>query len=581
MKRGIFTRIFILYAAILLLSAAGTELYVTGAVRDNQIASLREGLAVQAELIAKDIPFRHPVPLDPLCRQLKNTTRARVTIIAADGRVLGDSDHDSSTMENHRGRIEVQQADLAGVGMTIRRSDTLRADLLYVAKKVLRDDTPVGFVRLSVPLIDLDASVNRLRLKILSVVIATLLASGLFLFWQVERLRRFTVQIRDFATDVARGDLGRRLFLARAGEFDEIAASLNTMSAELRQSIGASEEERNRLAVILSSIPDALLISDAAGIVRLTSAASRQFFGDAPLRGRQFIEIVRDRQFLALLDEVRQDRVPGAVELTLEEPEERHVVARVSPLSYREGELSGFVAIFHDITQLRKLEQVRKDFVANISHEIKTPITAIQGFADTLLDGALEDRENARKFLDTIRANSLRINTLVDDLMTISKLELGVLTVEKAPVVFEDVAEEVLALLRDRAVKKGLSLKASVPADLGTIEADRDRLVQIMTNLVENAVKFTDKGGVTLGIAEEAGRTFLFVTDTGIGIPEKHLPRLGERFYRVDTARSRQMGGTGLGLAIVKHLVRAHGWEMKIESKVGKGTTVRIVLPVR
>ncbi len=576
MKRGIFNRIFILYAAILLLAAAGTELYVTGAVREDRISSLRENLAVQAELIARDIPFRHPVPLDPLCKRFKSMTRARVTVIAADGRVLGDSDHDSSTMENHGGRIEVRQADLTGVGMVIRHSDTLGYNLLYVAKKVTRDGSPEGFVRLSVPLQDLDASVNRLRVRLISSVIAILLASGLFLFWQIERLRRFTVQIRDFATAVAKGDLGRRLFLGQAGEFDEIAESLTTMSTELKQTIGASEEERSRLAVILSSIPDALLIGDASGVIRITSAASRKFFGDVPLRGRQFIEIVRNREFLDLLDEVRQDRLSGVVEFRLDEPEERYVIARVSPLSYREGELSGLVVIFHDITQLKKLEQVRKDFVANISHEIRTPITAIQGFADTLLDGALDDRDNARKFVETIRANSLRINSLVDDLMTISKLELGVLTVEKAPVVFEDIAEAVLALFKDKAAKKGLSLGAVVPPDLGTIEADHDRLIQVLTNLVDNAIKFTDSGGVTFGIAEESGRTFLFVEDTGIGVPEKHLSRLGERFYRVDTARSRKMGGTGLGLAIVKHLVKAHGWEMRITSTVGKGTTVRI-----
>jgi two-component system phosphate regulon sensor histidine kinase PhoR len=431
----------------------------------------------------------------------------------------------------------------------------------------------------SVPLVEVDHAVNVLRIKILGVVFSVLLITGMVSAWQIDRIRKLTGRIRDFAGSLARGDVGKKLFLERAGEFDDIAESLNAMSAELKKSIGETEEEKNRLAVILSSIPDALLISDAKGVVRNTSAASREFFGDVPLEGKQFIEIVRNREFLSLFDDVRRDHKAGVTEFTLEHPEERSCVVRISPLLYRhEDALSGFVAIFHDITQMKKLEQIRKDFVANISHEIKTPITAIAGFAETLLEGALDDREHALKFIETIQANSLRINSLVDDLMIISKIELGVTRVEKAPLVFDDVADAVLAILKDKAARKGLDLKTFIPPDLGTISADRDRLIQVLTNLVDNAIKFTETGGVVFGAAEENGKTFLFVEDTGIGVPAKHLPRLGERFYRVDAGRSRNMGGTGLGLAIVKHLVKAHGWDMRIESAPGKGTKVRIFI---
>lgn len=576
MRPGLFKRIFFLYAVIVLLAVLGTELYVASAVKRNETNTLRDNLAVQAQLISQHVPFDLTTPLDRLCRRYKEVTRARVTIIAADGRVLGDSDHGSTTMDNHRDRLEVQQADLSGTGMAVRRSGTLGSDLLYVATKVTREGSLKGFVRLSVPLSEVDASVNALRIRIIVAVAVILLATGFFSLTQIERLRRLTVQIRDFAASVARGDLGKRLFLSRSGEFDEIAHSLNSMSKDLQRTIAASEEERSRLSVILNSIPDALLISDANGVVQLSSAASRRFFGDAPLRGRQFIEVVRDSEFIELLDRVRQDLAPGSTELTLDLPEERHCVASISPLSFREGEVSGYVAILHDITQIKKLEQVRKDFVANISHEIKTPITAIQGFSDTLLEGALEDRANARQFIETIRANSRRIDSLVDDLMTISKIELGVITVEKTSLAFADAAEAVLATLQDRACRKGLSLRTAIAPDAGMLLADRDRLVQILTNLVDNAIKFTDTGSIIVGLEKEAGRTVLFVEDTGIGVAEKHLPRLGERFYRVDAARSRNMGGTGLGLAIVKHLVKAHGWEMQIESTAGKGTKVRI-----
>jgi two-component system phosphate regulon sensor histidine kinase PhoR len=222
------------------------------------------------------------------------------------------------------------------------------------------------------------------------------------------------------------------------------------------------------------------------------------------------------------------------------------------------------------------VEQVRKDFVANASHEIKTPITAITGFADTLLEGALDDREHAVKFLRTIKSNSERINTLVDDLMTISKIEMGVMKINKSAVRFNDVAETVQSILEEKAATKNLTMQISVKPELNELMADHDSLTQILTNLVENSIKFTERGGVTFGIDRDNGTTFLFVKDTGIGIQKQYLSRLGERFYRVDPGRSRNMGGTGLGLAIVKHLVKAHNWDMQIESTPGKGTIVKI-----
>jgi len=578
MKRGLFKRIFILYSAILLLATVATELYVAGAVREDYVATLRNNLAIQASLIAPGVSFRTPGPLNSLCSRIKETAHARVTIITLDGRVLGDSDHNAATMENHSDRIEVQQAKLTGSGSAIRRSHTLGYDLLYVAREIVQGGSAQGYIRLSVPLQEVDASVNALRFRIILVVSAVLLATGLFSLWQIERLRRLTTRIRDFAAAVAKGDLTRRLFLVRSGEFDEIADSLNMMSAELRQSIAASDEEKRRLQVILRNIPDALIIADAQGIIRLSNTAARLSFGEAAQQEKPLIEAVRNAEFLGLIEAARTGRKTGIAEFAVDQPEKHTYAVRVSPLSYGEGELSGFVAVFHDITRLVQLEEVRKDFVANISHEIKTPITAISGFADTLLDGALDDREHARSFLETIKANSDRINNLIDDLMTISKIELGVTRVKKTPVVVREAAEQALNMLAAKAKGKKLSITTAFPAEAKPVPADKDRLIQIFTNLIDNAIKFTESGGITVGSEERDGKTSLFVADTGIGIPQKHLPRIGERFYRVDPGRSRTMGGTGLGLAIVKHLVKAHGWDLQIESAAGKGTKVRITI---
>jgi two-component system phosphate regulon sensor histidine kinase PhoR len=577
MKPGIFGRIVLLFALVILASGLFGEIFITSAVRDNYIDNLRKNLTVQITLISKSISFRQ-TSFDSLCRQLKKDTGARITIIASDGTVLGDSDTDSARMDNHLHRTEVEQSRLFETGMAIRHSDTLKYDFLYVAKRVSQGEKQEGFIRMAVPLTEVDSAVNLLRIKIILVVVLVLLVTWTFSLWQTAFLRRLLRQITDFSRSLSRGEIDKRLFLKNAGEFNEIADNLTAMSVRLQAMMAQNEEEKNRLNVVLRSVPDALLIIDAKGVITLSSSSARDFFGDIPMTGRRFPEVVRNHEFSDLMEDVRRSCLSGMTEFKIESPMEKYLSVRVSPLFYRENELSGYVAVFHDITQIEKLEQVRKDFVANVSHEIKTPVTAIKGFADTLLEGALDDKENAVRFIRTIKFNSERINTLVDDLMTISKIELGVIKVKKTMIDTEDVFRSIVELFGSRATEKNLFLRISSRPGLKQISADRDRLMQILTNLVDNAMKFTETGGVTFGMDQGDSRTFLFVEDTGIGVPAKYLPRLGERFYRVDPARSRKMGGTGLGLAIVKHLVKAHGWTLQIESTSGKGTKVKIFL---
>lgn len=577
-KKGIFRRIFILYAIVFLAALTLIEIYITATVKNNYISNLEETFSVQISLISEDINFKK-TNIDAFCRELKGKIGTRITVITSNGKVIGDSDKDSSLMDNHLNRIEIEQAMLYNTGMTTRYSDTLKYDFLYIAKKIIRNGDFLGFVRVAVPLKDVDHSINILRIKIILVISLIMLATGIFSILQIDYLRRLLRQITDFSKSLARGEIERRLFLKNAGEFDEIAKNLTEMSEKLQYMIEKNHEEKKRLSVILKSIPDALLIIDSTGIVLLSSAASGKFFGSTEMLGKQYIEVVRSHDFFSLIDEVRKKGGSSVSEFRLEHPEEKYVAVRVSPLFYRENELSGYIAIFHDITKLKKLEQIRKDFVANVSHEIKTPITAIKGFADTLLEGALDDRGNALKFLKTIKSNSERINSLVDDLMTISRIELGVVRIEKSTVSTDEISENILAVFKSRAEEKGLYLKADINPEITDIYADKNRLAQILTNLVDNSIKFTEKGGVTFGLDKKDNKIFLFVEDTGIGIPKRDIHRLGERFYRVDRARSRELGGTGLGLAIVKHLVIAHGWEMKIESTQGKGTRVSIFSP--
>jgi two-component system phosphate regulon sensor histidine kinase PhoR len=578
MKKNIFRRFTIVYAVVFILALLFVEMYITSAVRGKYEENQKQNLLDSTTLISRIRPFDLQDP-DGLCKQLKKDIGARVTMIRGDGKVIGDSDTAPALMDNHLHRIEIEQAMLFGTGMTMRRSDTLKYDFLYVAKRVPQDKHSQGFIRLAVPMQEVNRAVNLLRIKIILVVLGVLLATSFVSLWQSEYLRRLLKQITGFSRALSRGEIDKRLYLKNAGEFSEIAENLTLMSVKLQEMMSRNEEERDRLNVILKSVPDALLIIDAKGSIILSSSSAREFFGDIQMSGKQLIEVVRSNEIADLIDTVRRSFLPGKTELRIESPEEKYLTVRVSPLFYKENELSGFVAVFHDITQLEKLEQVRKDFIANVSHEIKTPITAIKGFADTLLEGALEDRENAARFIRTIKSNSERINSLVDDLMTISKIELGVTKVEKALIDIDDVFKNILELFKDKAAVKNLSLTVVDCPGIKEIFADKNRLSQILTNLVDNAIKFTETGGVTFGIDKEDEKTFLFVEDTGIGVSSKHLPRLGERFYRIDPARSRKLGGTGLGLAIVKHLVKAHGWQIQIESRVGKGTKVRIMIP--
>ncbi len=575
MKRHIFRRTFILYLAVLLLSVAFIEFYVTGVIRTGYITSLTESLSIQADLIAGKSLFDNALPHE-FCRDAKEKTGARITVMDKDGDVLCDSERDASSMENHKNRPEVFQSLASGRGSAIRYSGTLGYDLLYVAKRITAGDEVKGFIRMSVPLKDVNSAVNSLRLKIDLALILIFLLSGLVIIWQTERIRRFVTQITEHAGAISHGLFRKKLYLKDAGEFTEIAESLNEMASELRSSIEKGGEETSRLKVILKNIPDALILINTEGKIELSNNAAGRLFEEAELKGRPFIEVVRSPDFTALFDNVKRSLVPGEAEITLGYAEERHFTVRTSPLFFREGEPAGIVAVFHDTTELKKVDQVRKDFVANVSHEIKTPVTAISGFAEALIDGAINDKENAVKFLSIISSNSRRLARLVDDLLTLSKIELGVMKIQKRDVEISGIIDHVIETLKETAGGKGISLRRSVETGNEVIAADADRIAQILLNLADNAIKFTEKGGVEIGAAKDNGRGFLFVKDSGIGIPHKYISRLGERFFRVDPSRSREMGGTGLGLAIVKHLVKAHGWEMKIESEEGKGTTVKI-----
>lgn len=331
---------------------------------------------------------------------------------------------------------------------------------------------------------------------------------------------------------------------------------------------------------ILKSITDGIMILDTKGQILLANRSFKEIIktDDVP-EGKHFMEVIRNIDLLNLLRAAMTKKEEVSEELTIKKSGgEIFIVAKAMPVLSTEGKISFLIVLLHDITRLKKLENIRRDFVANVSHELKTPITSIKGYAETLLDSDMEDSENIKNFVQIIKNQADRLAALVEDILTLSRIESGEIWVEREKINIEEFILSLFQIFSERAQKKGIPLEKEI--NKGTyIYADRNKLMQILVNLIDNALKFTEEGYIKVRLLKEDKVFILSVEDTGIGIPKEHLPRIGERFYRVDRARSRQLGGTGLGLAIVKHLVRVHGWDLKIESEATKGTKVKIVIP--
>jgi two-component system phosphate regulon sensor histidine kinase PhoR len=601
MKRVLLKRIFFSYfilASILLIILGN---YLSGVIRDNYISELRKNLTVQLQLIAEDIPLSFKDNLDDFCKNYKDKTGARITIIDSSGRVLGDSDEPSSLMDNHSNREEIIEAETNDIGSAIRFSKTINKNLFYLAMAITKDSQK-RFLRMSVPLYDIEAAVRKIKIQILTASFVSLFIVFLIGLILTGRIVKTIEQITVFSKEVASGNFRKRLFPKGKDELGELTKNVSNMAQELKSRLEQSEEEKSMIEAILMNMSDGLMLTDSKGRILLSNAAIKNLFGiESSVEGKTVMEILRKAELMEVIDKVVETKETTSREIEVAYPKELYVMMTAAPYSVR-GELSGVVLVCHDVTRLKQLEDVRKDFVANVSHEIKTPITAIKGFAETLLEGALDDRENAYKFLETIKNHSERLNSLVSDLLTLSRIELGDIKIEKETINLDTVIDSAFETLREKAQSKGLYLRKEISPGLHEIKADRNRLIQILLNLVDNGIKFTDMGGVTVKVqssrfgvrssekivselktqhSELADFDYIeiCIEDTGVGIPKKHLSRLGERFYRVDKARSRELGGTGLGLAIVKHLVKAHGWEMEIESTPGKGTKVKIIIP--
>lgn len=390
-------------------------------------------------------------------------------------------------------------------------------------------------------------------------------------------------EINEVAREMARGNLGREILVYADDEIGQLARSINEMARQLKVTIAQITEARNQAQAILNSMTDGVIALNKNGEVLFINPVVEKIFGISQLssHGKNILGIIRNYDVERLLERALKIGKPLTQEIKLIYPEPRVFNLHAAPLKGQGAEQGGIVVLLRDITERKKLEEMRSEFVANVSHELRTPLTSIRGYLETLLDGASEDPAATRHFLEIMNKETERLTRLVDDLLDLSKIEERRVVYRWQPVQLADTISRVVTMFEPQANEKNLVLTAEVPADLPAVYGDPDMLTQVLINLVDNAVKYTPAGGkVTVLAGVTGGDVRVSVTDTGIGIPPESLPRIFERFYRVDKARSRELGGTGVGLAIVKHIIRAHGGKTYVESTVGKGSTFSFSLPV-
>ena len=552
---------------------------------------LEEGLEL-ARLAGNALPWDMPrADLQARCRQIAAQTQLRLTVISPDGAVQCDSEAVPANMENHLQRPEVQAALADGQGYSVRRSPTTGERFLYRAT-LQRTGSTVRIVRVALPI----AGVSGGRREIRRVLLLSLLLAALGGLWPAVRLSqrlggRITAMLQ-FAQAVATDRDPPPLELAGADALGELEANLGAMGRTVRERLRAVREEEHKLRAVLGGMVEGVVVINGEGHIVLLNDRARAIFALAPtptIVGRSLVEICRDPELQELVrDTIRASGTasPLSREIALNGLQPRTLAVNAAPVQGDAGPL-GYVLVFHDITELQRLEAVRRDFVANVSHELRTPLTAIRGYAETLLHGAVDDHDDARKFLAVIERNAERLTRLIDDLLTLSDLELGRAALRRTAVDLPGVVAAAVELVAEKARRGDVRLEHDRDAGgVPTVPGDSDRIEQVLVNLIDNAVKYTRPGGrvhvriAPVGPAGSPDAVEVLVTDTGIGIPAHEIPRLTERFYRVDKARSQELGGTGLGLAIVKHIVQAHGGALRIESEVGKGTTVRVRFPV-
>lgn len=579
MRGKLFYKIFGTYLVI-----AGLAIGIVGILAGNQIRAKLEA-QVENELMANArIVDLYPMKeIQSRAEEIARIARARVTILDREGMIVAETDRDAAALGGHLERPEIQEARVRGRGTATRYSQTLREEMMYVALPIPKGQEIAGYIRLARPLVEVRKSVEEFTGILLKSFVIVLITSVIMAFLFSKRLTSPIRDMEHFTERLRRGEAPGTLMIRSSDEIGQLAENINYMVDELQKRIEALQEEKAKVEAAFSSALDGVLILDSQGRIETVNRGMWTMIGERyrDIVGKTPLEAFRNLGLQKALDQYRTHGTPVSQEIELGEGEPVMLDVSITPVRGVDAADGKTMLVFHDLTRLKKLERMRVDFVANVTHEIKTPLTAILGYVETLQEGAIEDRETAKKFLSTISRHAERLNRLVEDLLTISNTELGEIHFSFESVALSGIVQSVLHMVQQKAGEKNIRIASAISEDLPLLRADRDRLSQVLINVLDNAVKFTPEGGtVSLSAAPAAGyEVVVKIADTGIGIPRDEIPRLGERFYRVDKTRSRELGGTGLGLSIVKHLMTAHKGRMEIESQLGRGTTVSLYFP--
>jgi two-component system phosphate regulon sensor histidine kinase PhoR len=582
MKAHLFWKFGFVHLLLLLVVLLAVDTYVVRAMRHEYINAAFAQLEALSHLASSHPPETSDGPVLKEWSSWMAKTGSRVTLVAPDGKVLADSEENPARMETHAGRPEVREALAAGTGRAVRYSATLGNDLVYLATRQQTEDGQPLVMRLSIPLQRLDQALLgfRRRLWTVSFVILILAGGVSLLFFRTISTR--IARLKDFSHSVAAGNFRGLPLDRRRDELADLSRTLHQTAAQLESTIRTLTEERNQSAAILASMAEGVAVISPSQKVAYCNAAFCRAVGIdlADWTGRPVVEVVPHSDLLGVIQKARSEKKTVTSELVLGSLRTKTFAVTVAPV-LANGTVSGWVLVLHDISELRRLERARRDFVANISHEFKTPLTAIQGFAETLLGGALDDRENSRRFLEIMRENTLRLGRLTDDLLRLSQIEAGKLPLHRQPVAISAVVGPCVETTRLQAGRRGIVLETVYSDNLPLVNGDAEALQQVLQNLLDNAVRYSpDAGLITVQAAARGREMAISVSDRGSGIPKTEQERIFERFYRADTARSRQSGGTGLGLSIAKHLVEAHGGRIQVESELGEGATFTVFLPL-
>ena len=579
MFRSIQWRITALFILVVLIIMSILGVYLVNSTHNSQLDSLRSQLENEARITAEAsltgfLSPDEPSDLDALAKKLGAEIEARITIIALDGVVLGDSEEDPSAMEKHANRPEIVDALATGVGESTRYSTTLGQKMMYVAVPISYQDEILGVARVSLPLTDVE---NVVRQMTVSIIIAMAVATALVILaaWIIARtttrpIRKLTVASRRITS----GELGQKITIEAKDEVGELTYAFNEMSAKLKELVEAISEDRTRLATILDSMADGVIMTDAEGNVSLANRAAEKLFNIKDAENKPLIEAVRDHEVDELLKLCLKTAQTQAAHYE-SNTSKRYLRAIAIPIVH-----SGVLLLFQDLTDLRNLQTTRRELIGNISHEFRTPLAGIKAMVETLGGGVIDDKKMSMDFLARIDSEVDRLTQLVAELTELSRIETGKAELKKEPVNLNQLVEQVIAQLSPQADRQKLSISQEFAADLPSFPADKDRVRQVIANLVHNAIKFTPAGGrITITTKTLEGSVSVNIADTGIGIPKEDLPRVFERFYKGDKARAGE--GTGMGLAIAKHVVEAHGGNIWVESEEGKGSTFSFSLPLQ